>query len=134
VSFLKYFDEVFRGACSAGRDDRNANLIRNRPREFAVKSVARAVAIHRCQQNLAGTALLSFFGPHGGIASGRNSSTLGECLVTGGASALGIDRNDHGLRTKAVVNTCDEVRISKSRGVYADFVGSSVENSRGIIQ
>src|SRR5580765_5022298 len=98
-----------------------------------MKSLLRAIAVHRRQQNLARAAVLCLMGPLGRISARRNTSSTYPCFETGRASFY-VDRYYHSLRTKSPCDVADQGRIGNRRRVDGDLVRSSLKNRRGILQ
>src|SRR6185369_9768913 len=99
---------------------------------LAIKPGARAVAVHRCEQDFTGATRLGFPRPFDGITCRvrRSASDIDRESVS---AALRIDRDDHGLAAVSACKRGDERGVAQCRGVEADLVGPGVDRRRGII-
>ena len=127
-------EKMVERAGPAGGDDRNRNRRRDGCCHLAVEAGARAVAVHRRQQNLAGAARFRFTRPldritirGGGSAARENSKAPIRCPFR-------IDGHDDGLAAVSIGQTGHERRVGQSRTVEADLVSPSVDRCRGIIR
>ncbi len=104
AGFAEHLDEVVGAARASGSNDRDANRIAHGPRELAIESLAGTVAVHRGEQNLARTALLGFFGPLDRTRGPSGCVRRGQRPRKLPSAALGINRDDGRLRSKALRN------------------------------
>src|SRR5688572_12084517 len=70
VTGREYVGEVLQLTGASGRDDWNVDSFGDGSREIAVEAGARAVPVHRRQQDLARTASLRLLGPVHHVAGG----------------------------------------------------------------
>src|SRR5690606_40121794 len=91
--------------------------------QFAVEAAARAVAIDRGQQDLAGAAIGRFAGPFDRFAPIPRRPAAPEDFVAI-AFALGIDRDDHGLAAVRARERRNQRGLRERRAFDADLVGA----------
>jgi hypothetical protein len=124
------------GAPSAARGDHGyGDRVGNRAGERDIVTIARAVGIHRCQQDFTGTSAVDFLRPCKGIDSGGHPTAIDMNFPARRrvAGAFGVDGNDNTLGTETFGGFADEVRIAQGGGVDTDLVGAGGENTAEIV-
>ncbi len=113
---------MIQGADPARCDDRYLHRIGDGTGQRQVEASARAVAVHRGQQDFPGAAFGD--GPREGdrVDSGRPAPAMGENLPTAAGDGLGVDGADHALAAEPVGGPRDHVGIGDGGGVEADLV------------
>ena len=97
-----------------------------------IETAARAVAVHRGQQNLARAAFRAFAGPCDRIASGRIAAAAHEGLPAV-ADALGVNRQNHGLRAEFRGEFGEQLRAPQRRRIHGELVGAGAENGAAFV-
>ena len=124
--------EVLERSRAARGDDRDLHRRRHGGGQLAVEAGARAVAIDRGEQDLAGAARLGLARPLDGIAPGRRRAAARVHGVAA-ARALGVDGDDDGLAAVAAARARVSSAGRRQRGaVQADLVGAGVHDGRGV--
>ena len=127
-------DEVLERAGAARRDHRDRHGARHRRGQLAVEAAARAVAVDRRQQDLAGAAVGGLARPFDRLARGVAGAAAGvDGEPSGRRRPLGVDRDDHRLAAVADRQARDQIGIGERRGVQADFVGAGIDHRRGVV-
>ena len=134
MSALKDFDEMLARAGATGSDHGNLQRGREQGSKFAFEACGGAVAVHGGEQDFASATGFGFVRPGERIATGRSASASGEDFVTTAGGALGVDRDNGGLRAEAIRDLRDEFGIADGGGVNADFIGACVEDRGSVVE
>src|SRR5262245_34371557 len=95
---------MFRLACSAAGDDRDADRLAHRGCNLQVVAILRAIGIHAGEDNLAGAEPLDLAGPRDGFEASRNAAAVDMnfvYLLAVARHALGVDVHDDALAAEA---------------------------------
>src|SRR6516225_7351454 len=90
MSIANSLDQVVERADPARGDHRHANRIRDGARQSDVETRFSSVAIHRGQQDLAGSVIGEPASPGDCLEAGRPAATMGEYLPPPVSCALGV--------------------------------------------
>ena len=127
-------EEVLEGAGAAGRNHRNRDRGGHRRGELAVEALARAVAIDRRQQDLAGAARSPLRCAHSTASRPVGRAAAARVHVEAAVLPLRVDRDDHRLAAVACRQPGDQRRIGERRAVHADLVGARVDRRLGVVE
>ena len=132
VAGREHLGEVVERAGAPRGDHRNVHGVRYGGGHLVVEPGARAVTVHRRQQDLAGAVCLGLPRPLDGVAVGVGRAAAhedGEVVAT----PLGVDRHDHRLAAVAPGERGDERRVLERRRVEAHLVGAGFDRRVGIL-
>ena len=108
---------------AAARDDVDLHAGRNGAEELDVEPGARAVAVHRGEEDLAGAEALGFDAPVGGVHARRLFSAPDHRLAV-----FRIARENDRLDAELARAVGDELRIAERRRVDRDAVGAGAKH------
>src|SRR5216683_7443623 len=116
MSLADAIHQVVQIADAAGGDDRHRNTVRDLPRERQVKTLPRAVAVHRSQKDLARAERDHFLGIFDGVDPRGIAAAMGEDFpairAAAALHALGVDRHHDALLTELYRRLLDEFAAS----------------------
>ena len=105
--------------------------------ELEVESLARAVAIHRREQDLSDAALGGLGRPGDAVDAGRGATTVQEHLEPIGgrrSSSLGVDRAHDALRSELAGDLGDQLRTLDRGGVDTHLVGAGTQHPPSVLE
>lgn len=118
VAIAYAIDKVIKCADAATSDDRNIDGIGNRARQFEIIAVARAVLIHRSDQQFASAEVRKIESVFNGIDACRAPAAMREdfpSVAFGIIDPPRIDRTDNTLAAEPERNVSDEFRAGHCR-------------------
>src|SRR5882724_12158476 len=137
VALADAVDEVIEIADAAGRDYRYGNTVGNRLRQRQVEPLARAVPVHRGQQDFASAERDHLLGIFDGVDPGGIASAMGENLpslaAAGALDPLGVDRNHDALLAKLFGTVLDEFAVADGGRIDRDLVGAGAKQHLDIV-
>jgi len=124
--------EMLEAANAATGNHWNGYRLGDCTREFEIKALPCAVAIHAGEQNLAGAHLGDSGGPLQRIDSRRISAAMGEDLPMS-ANALGIDGHHNALGPKLIGALANQIWLMNRSGIHTDFVSARIQKPADIL-
>src|SRR5947209_12894753 len=128
---------MFEPARAAGRDDWNTHGVSYRARQLDVVAVARAVAVHARQQNLARAQLLGSRRPLDGVTPDGAATAVREDLPARRRVARDtpprINRHDHALAAEHARALRYQLRALDRRGVERNFVRARAQDGAHVL-
>ena len=126
-TFAENFEERFGSVRTARGDHRDVYGAGNCRCQFAIESRSCAVLIHRRNQDFSGAAIHSAARPCDCVHASGHASPAHEGFPVV-ADALGVYRQDNGLRTELCRQGCEQIGITNCGCVYCEFVGTGAED------
>src|SRR3954465_15215618 len=137
VALPDSIDQMVEIADAAGGDDRYRDTVGDGLRQRQVKSLPRAVAIHRGQQDFAGTERHHFLRVFEGVDPGGVAPAMGEDLpalaAAGALDPLGVDRDHDALLAELFGALLDEFAVRNRGRVDRDLVGSGAQQHLDVV-
>src|SRR5882672_12926929 len=128
VALADAVDQMVEIADAAGGDDRYGDTVGDGLRQRQVEPLPGAVAVHRGQQDFAGTERYHFLRVFDGVDPGGVAPAMGEdfpALTAAGAlDPLGVDRDHDALLAEFFGGLLDELAAGDSGGIDRDLVGA----------
>src|SRR4051812_33185438 len=134
ASLLEHVTEMFDGAGTARRNERNRAQLACRLQLIDVVTALHAIATHAVEHDLAGATILHFADPLKRIASRVACAVRipGELIY---APALwcevAVHANHYALGSEARAERIDERRVGEGRRVHGNLLGTRVEHGFG---
>src|SRR5207248_704264 len=124
--------EIVRAAGTSRGHQRHADRIAHRAGEAEVEALARAVAVHAGEQDLAGARLRHALCPVDDVEAGRLAAAMSVDLPAR-AVLFGIDGDNDGLVTDDARGLMHQFWILHCSGVDRNLVGPGVEQAPHIL-
>src|ERR1700680_2222937 len=132
---LKDVNKALRVPTTSRGDHGNMQRFGTREGQVAIEACARAIAIHGSEEDFARAPLFRLPCPSYGVTpSGIPAPTDVGLESRFSINTLGVNGDDHGLRTIALGNACDQRWIGTRRGIDADLVGARFEDGDCVVQ
>src|SRR3954462_358003 len=133
MSVADALDEMVQGAYPARGDNRHPHRIGDGAGQGDAEAGFGAVAVHRCQEDLAGPVIGQAAGPFDGVEPGRSAAAMGEDAPFSGPGRLGVDRGDDALAADFLGGLAHEFGPRHRGGVDRHLIGAGQQQFADVL-